>query len=235
MLNTASGIRVICSMATRHILAELGSAWEADSGAAFQLEAVGGVDAARRVAAGEVFDAVVLASDALETLAAQGHVRQDSLAPLACSGVAVAVRAGQPHPDISNEDRLKAAVVRARSIGHSTGPSGTQLLRLLAQWGVLDEIRTRIVQAPPGVPVARLIAQGDVELGFQQLSELLGAPGIEIVGPLPDPVQVMTVFSGAICRSASSPDVARAWLDFTASEAADDVKRRHGMAPAGRP
>jgi molybdate transport system substrate-binding protein len=235
MLNTASGIRVICSMATRHILAELGSAWEADSGAAFQLEAVGGVDAARRVAAGEVFDAVVLASDALETLAAQGHVRQDSLTPLARSGVAVAVRAGHPHPDISNEDRLKAAVVRARTIGHSTGPSGTQLLRLFAQWGVLDEIRTRIVQAPPGVPVARLIAQGDVELGFQQLSELLGAPGIEIVGLLPDPVQVMTVFSGAIGRSASSPDVARAWLDFMASAAADDVKRRHGMAPAGRP
>jgi molybdate transport system substrate-binding protein len=235
MLNTASGIRVICSMATRHILAELGSAWEADSGAAFQLEAVGGVDAARRVAAGEVFDAVVLASDALETLAAQGHVRQESLTPLARSGVAVAVRAGHPHPDITSEDRLKAAVVRARTIGHSTGPSGTQLLRLFAQWGVLDEIRTRIVQAPPGVPVARLIAQGDVELGFQQLSELLGAPGIEIVGLLPDPVQVMTVFSGAIGRSASSPDVARAWLDFMASAAADDVKRRHGMAPAGRP
>lgn len=219
-------------MATRHVLADLASHWHDTCGTALRLEPVGGVDAARRVAAGEAFDAVVLAADALEKLAAAGHVRADSVTPLARSGVAVAVRAGADLPDISTEAGLKAAVMGALTVGHSTGPSGTHLLQMFERWGVLDEIRGRIVQAPPGVPVARLIAQGDVALGFQQFSELLGTPGIEIVGPLPESVQTVTVFSGAVCSSAQMPDAARNWLHFMASPAADAVKRRHGMAPA---
>ena len=194
-------------METRRVLADLAAHWHDTCGIALRLEPVGGVDAA-------------------------GHVRADSLTPLARSGVAVAVRAGADLPDITTETALQAAVMSALTVGHSTGPSSTHLLRMFERWGVLDEIRGRIVQAPPGVPVALLVAQGDVALGFQQLSELLGAPGIEIVGPLPESVQTVTVFSGAVCSSTQMPDAARSWLHFMASPAADAVKRRHGMSPA---
>jgi molybdate transport system substrate-binding protein len=88
------------------------------------------------------------------------------------------------------------------------------------------------VQAPPGVPVARLVAQGDVALGFQQLSELLHVPGIRIVGPLPPGVQIMTTFAAALASTCTQPEAARALLAYMASPAADEAKRRQGMEPA---
>jgi molybdate transport system substrate-binding protein len=144
----------------------------------------------------------------------------------------VAVRTGEPLPDISTEAALKAAVLSARTLGYSTGPSGTHLLKTFERWGILETIRPRIVQATPGVPVARLVAQGEVELGFQQLSELLNVPGITIVGPLPPGVQIMTTFSAALATTCAQPDEARALLAFMASPAAAEAKRRQGMEPA---
>ena len=121
---------------------------------------------------------------------------------------------------------------QAPTLGYSTGPSGTHLLKTFERWGLLETVRPRIVQAPPGVPVARLVAQGDVALGFQQLSELLHAPGITVVGPLPPGVQLMTTFSAALAATCQQPEAARALLAFLASPAATEAKRRHGMEPA---
>lgn len=228
----APTIRVISSMATRHLLAE-GAALHARAGSAeVVLEAVGGVDAAKRVQAGEAFDAVVLASGAIDELLRGGHAVAGSRADLVSSGVSVAVRAGAPHPDIGSEEALKAALLAAPTIGYSTGPSGTHLLRTFERWGVAETLRARTVQAPPGVPVGTMVADGRVALGFQQLSELMGLPGIDVVGPLPPGVQILTVFSGAVCATAAQPDAARAWLDFMASPAMAEAKRRHGMEPA---
>ena len=139
------------------------------------------------------------------------------------SGVAIAVPAGSPRTDIGSAEALKAAVPGAATKGHPTGPSGTHLPRVFECWGILAKIRERIVQAPAGVAVARLIAKGDVALGFQQLSELLGVPGIEIVGPVPDAAQTVTVFSGAVCSAASAPEAASSWIGFMASQAVDAV------------
>ena len=146
--------------------------------------------------------------------------------------MAIAVAAGATRPDVSSESAIRDAVLRARSIGYSTGPSGEHLVRLFERWGIADSIAPRIVQAPPGVPVGTLVARGDVELGFQQLSELMHVPGVDVVGLLPPEIQVTTVFSAAVCTASSGPAAAGALLSFLASPEADAAKRRHGMEPA---
>lgn len=225
----ASGIS---SMATRPLLARLVADHARDTGCRVSITSVGGVDAARRVRDGEPFDFVVLASDAIERLAADGHVDAGSRVDVARSGIAVAVASGATRPDIGTEAALRDAILRAGRIGYSTGPSGTHLNRLFARWGIVDAIAPRIVQAPPGVPVGALIASGDVELGFQQLSELMHVPGIDVAGALPDPVQAVTVFAAALCSTARDRAAAARFLAYLASPQADRVKREHGMEPA---
>ena len=228
----AARITGISSMATRAVLAELTELYRAQSQADVAVESVGGVDAAKRVQADEAFDFVILAADAIDKLIAGGKVLGDSKADLVRSGVAVAVRAGATRPDIGSEDALRRAVVGARTLGYSTGPSGVQLARLFERWGIADEIKGRIVTAPPGVPVGSLVAKGEVELGFQQLSELMHLPGIDVLGALPQEVQIVTIFSGGVCAASSQPQAARDLLAFMASSVADDAKRRQGMEPA---
>ena len=133
---------------------------------------------------------------------------------------------------IGNEAAVRDAILAARSIGYSTGPSGAHLTRLFERWGIAETIASRIVQAPPGVPVGALIARGEVELGFQQLSELMHLPGIDVIGALPPEIQVVTVFSAAACSACRQPDAARSLLAFLASPEADAAKRRQGMEPA---
>jgi molybdate transport system substrate-binding protein len=219
----------ISSMATRALLAELAAAFERQSERVVQIESVGGVDAARRVAAGEVFDIVALASDAITKLVAGGHLVSGSEVGVARSGVAVAVRAGAPRPDIASVAALKAAVLGARSIGTSTGPSGVQLQRLFEHWGIAQQIAPRLVTAPAGVPVGRLVADGEVELGFQQLSELVSLPGITLLGALPAAVQITTVFSAALGAHTRDAEAARALLAYLSGPDTAAVKQRHGM------
>ena len=147
-------MKIISSMATRALLAELAEA----AGQALELtvsvESVGGVDAAKRVRAGETFDAVVLASDVIDALIAEGHALPGSRVDLVRSEVAVAVPAGAPVPDISSAAALRQAMLAAPSLGYSTGPSGNALLRYIDSWGLSETLRPRLVQAPAGVPVA---------------------------------------------------------------------------------
>jgi len=218
-------------MATRQVLAELAAAYQQHSGRAVAIESVGGVDAARRVAAGEAFDVVILASDAIDKLAAAGHVLTGSKVDLVRSAVAACVAADAPLPDLGDEAGLRQAVLASPSIGYSTGPSGTALLQLFERWGIAEELAARIVQAPPGVPVGTLVARGEVALGFQQLPELMHLQGIQVL-PLPPAVQIITTFSGAVCAGSAHADAVRAMLDFMASPRADEAKRRQGMAPA---
>mgnify|MGYP006201163589 CR=1 FL=1 len=220
-------------MATKPLLADLVALYTAQApGVDIQVESVGGVDAAKRVQAGEAFDAVALAANAIDKLIADGHVLAGSRVDLVHSGVAVAVRAGAAQPDISNEAALKAAVLAARTLGYSTGPSGVQLAQLFERWGIAEQIAPRMVQAPPGVPVGSLVAQGEVALGFQQLSELLHVQGIQIVGPLPAAIQITTTFSAGVGTHSQQVDAARALLAYLASPAAADAKRKQGMEPA---
>lgn len=219
-------------MATRQVLADLVQAYTAQTGVSVAIESVGGVDAAKRVQAGEALDVVVLASDAIDKLQAAGHVVAGSKLNVVHSGTAVAVRAGAALPDLSSADAVRAAVLAARSVSYSTGPSGVALAQLFERWGIAPQVQDRIVTPPPGVPVGLLVARGEVELGFQQLSELLHVPGITLAGPLPEPIQITTTFSGAVATAAAQPAAAQALLAFMASPQAAPAKRRQGMEPA---
>ena len=221
----------LSSMATRQLLADLGAAFLQRHGIAVATESVGGVDAARRVQAGERFGLVVLASDAIDKLIAGGHLQAGSRVDLVRSPVALAVRHGAARPDLGSEASLKQAVRAARSIGFSTGPSGTFLMQLFERWGIVAQVQDRIVQAKPGVPVASLVASGEVELGFQQLAELLNVDGVDVVGTLPEGAAFITTFSAGLCPGPADAGVAP-WLAFLNSPEAAEVKRRHGMQPA---
>ena len=231
-VGTVGPITGISSMAMRQVLAELADAYAQRSGQPVTVVSAGGVDAARRVGEGEAFDFVVLAADAIDRLAAGGRVDPGSRVDLARSAIAMAVAAGTTRPDVSCEAAIREAVLDARSIGYSTGPSGAHLLRLFERWGIAEALAPRIVQASPGTPVASLVANGDVELGFQQLSELMHASGVDVIGVLPAEIQAATVFSAAICTASNHPESARALLAFLASPQAAAAKRRHGMEPA---
>lgn len=227
---TAS-ITGISSMATRQILAELSDAFNKKTGQAVAIESVGGVDAAQRVRAGETFDIVVLADDAIRQLEADGFLKQGSRAGFAKSALSVAIRAQTKRPDLASEASLKAALLAAKSIGYSTGPSGAHVLNLLKTWGIDQTVSERLVKASPGVPVGTLVARGEAELGFQQLSEFLDVPGIEIAGPLPPEVQSVTLFSCGVCAKASNESGARDLIKYLTSAEADAPKHRQGMAP----
>jgi molybdate transport system substrate-binding protein len=224
-------VRGISSMATRQVLADLTSAHTARTGQVVVIESVGGVDAAKRVQAGEAFDLVILASDAIDKLIAAGHLKPGRI-DLVRSGVAACVRAGAPVPDLSSEAAVKAAVLAADKISYSTGPSGVALHKLFERWGIADAVAGKTVQAPPGVPVASLVARGEVALGFQQLSELLHVEGITIAGPLPEPIQITTVFSAGMAVNTPHADAVHALLTFMTSREADAAKQRQGMAAA---
>ena len=219
-------------MATRQVLGELASAYEKQGGAPVAIESVGGVDAAKRVQAGEYFDFVVLAADAIDKLIAAGRVVPGSRVDLVHSGVAVAVRAGEAGPDISSEEALKRAVLAAKSVGYSTGPSGVALVKQFERWGIAEQLQGRLVQAPPGVPVGTLVARGEVALGFQQLSELMHLEGITVVGPLPAAVQITTTFSAGLCAASAQPEAVRSMFAYLASSETAAAKRSHGMDPA---
>jgi len=219
-------------MATRLLLSELCGAYQSQTGLAVAFESVGGVDAAKRVQAGEAFDIVALASDAIDKLIAAGRVDGSSKVDLVYSGVSVAVPAGAPAIAIDTEAAVRDAVLNAASISYSTGPSGVALVQLFERWGISAQIASKIVQAPPGVPVGSLVAKGEVALGFQQLSELIHLPGIQLLGPLPPAIQITTTFSAAVATTSQQPAAALAALAYFCSPQTAEAKRRQGMDPA---
>lgn len=218
-------------MATRRLLADLIAQFEAGSEHRVALESVGGVDAAKRVRAGETLDVVVLARDVIEDLTTSSHIAAGSRVDVAVSAIGVAVRAGAPRPDIRSAEGVKAAVLAAGKVGYSTGPSGQYLARLFASWDPDGQLKERITIAPPGVPVGSLVARGDIDIAFQQMSEL-GGDGIDVVGVLPPDIQMMTTFSGGVAATSAQPDAARALLSFMGSPAVTAIKRAHGMDAA---
>ena len=221
----------ISSMATRLILGELARRYEVEAGVPVDVRSMGGVDAARLVREGEAADMVVLASGVMAQLEAEGRLRPGSIRGFTRSGMAIAVRAGAERPDIGSADAVRRAVLAARRVGYSTGPSGDHLLKLCAGWGLAADSE-QLVKAPPGVPVGKLVADGDADLGFQQLSELINAPGIEVLGPLPPEIQAVTIFAAGVSAKSDHPAETEALIAFLAAPEADAIKREQGMEPA---
>lgn len=218
-------------MATREVLTALTS--EPDLGLSnLDVRSAGGVEVARRLREGEAADVAVLAGDAIEALARDGVVDRRTIVPLFRSDVVVGVPEGAPLPDVSSVDSLVAALLASRRIGYSTGPSGSALLGLVHAWGLTERLADRWVQAPPGMPVARLLADGAADLGFQQRSELASAPGVTVAGPMPPGAEILTTFTGAVPTVSEHPAAAVLALAVLAGPAAYDVIRRHELAPA---
>ena len=222
-------LALLSSMATRRILSDLARDYESQTGVHVEIRSMGGVEAAKLVRADEATDIVVLASKVMASLGIEGKLAKGETRDFARSEIGVAVRKGSASPSVANEQAVKQAMLEARKLCYSTGPSGDHLKALCEKWGVPSE---RVLIAPPGVPVATLVANGDADLGFQQLSELIGQQGIEVVGPLPPGIQAVTVFSAGIAINSRDHDGARAFVAYLASAGTGDAKRRHGMEPA---
>lgn len=228
----AAPLKVLSSMATREMLAELTARYAHEHSDPVGAEAGGGVAIAKRVQSDEACDVVVLALNVIDQLIGAGKLRDGSRVDLVRSGIGIATRHGTARPDVTDEAAVRAAVLGAARLSYSTGPSGVYLEQLFTRWGILAQIQPRIVVAPPGVPVGSLLARGECDLGFQQLSELLTLRGIDVIGPLPPSIQLMTTFSGAVATRSTEPQRAGRLLSYLAAPATADVKRRFGMDPA---
>ena len=228
---SAAEIKVLSTQATEEAYRELVPQFEKASGHKVTTVFTGTLNANKRLADGETYDLLIMSSGSIDEHIKGGKVAPGSRVDLAKSGVGVGVKAGAPKPDISTTEALKKAVLAAKSIGYSTGPSGTYIVSLFEKLGIADQVKGKLKQTPTGVFVGTIIASGEAEIGFQQVSELSHFPGVDYVGPLPADVQRFTMFSSGIATNAKEPSAAKAWIKIiTAPESAHAFKKR-GMEP----
>ncbi|MBV8322976.1 MAG: substrate-binding domain-containing protein, partial [Hyphomicrobiales bacterium] len=181
----AAEIRVLSTQATEQVYRELVPQFEKASGHKVTTVFTGTLDANKRLAAGETYDLLIMSAPSIEQHIKAGKVVAASRVDLAKSGVGVGVKAGAPKPDISTTEALKRTLLAAKSIGYSTGPSGIYMTGVFQRMGIADEIKPRLKQTPTGVFVGSIIANGEAEIGFQQVSELLPVKGVDYLGALP--------------------------------------------------
>jgi molybdate transport system substrate-binding protein len=227
----AAEIRVIGSPGTRAPYTQLVPGFEKATGHKV-VTVWGGVnEIAKRVGDGETADVVMLPAPQIDGLIKQGKLIPDSRVDVAKSGIGVAVRAGAPKIDISSAEGIKKALLAAKTIAYSTGPSGVRIEALIRQWGLADQLKSKIVPPRPNVPIGEVVASGDAEIGFQQVSELLPVKGIDYLGPLPPDIQEITVFSAGVHKSAGAADAGRALLKFLTAPEAAPIIEKTGMEP----
>jgi molybdate transport system substrate-binding protein len=235
----ADGITVMSSGAMSAALRELIPAFERESGSTLTVVSGGSVAGAAdsipdRLQRGERADVVIMAAAGIDELAKAGHLVAGSRVDLARSSIGIAVRAGAPKPDIVSVEALKQALLAAKSVAYSASVSGVYIsTELFQQLGIAAEMRSKSRKVD-GEPVGAVIARGEAELGFQQISELRPVPGVEVVGPLPAEVQRVTVFSAATGARSANPAGGRALIGFLSSPAAAAAIAKSGMDPVSR-
>jgi molybdate transport system substrate-binding protein len=233
MVSTASAaeVAVLASGATKEVMDEVLPQFEKASGHKVTIIFAGTANIRKRIAAGEVFDLVIVGAPVIDAFAQKGKIIAGTRTDLMKSGVGAAVRAGAPKPDIGSSEAFKKTLLAAKSIGYSTGPSGTYVVSLIERMGIADQVKPKLKQVPSGMRIGTLIESGEAEIGFQQISELIHAPGIQFIGPLPPDLQKITVYSAGIHSGGKEPDAAKALVkSLTGPEAAAAI-RRHGMEP----
>ena len=230
---SAAEIKVLSTQATEQSYRELVPQFEKATGHKVTTIFTGTLDADKRLAANEQYDLLIMSQPSIEQHITDGKVVQGSRIDLARSGVAVGVKSGAPKPDITTVDALKRAILNAKSIGYSTGPSGNYIIEMFQRLGVLDTVKPKMKQTATGVFVGSIIASGEVEIGFQQVSELSQYEGVDYVGPLPAEMQNYTTFSSGILAGAKEAEAARALVRYITSPQAGAVYRKRGMEPAG--
>lgn len=228
----SSEIKVMATVAVKETFLELAQQFETSSGHKVVPVWSASTDITKRVKAGETADIVIVGAGAIDELITSGKLLPGSRVDLMTSGIGVAVRAGAPKPDISSQEALKRTLLSAKSIGYSTGLSGVYMNSLFQRMGIADELKPKLKQAPPASMVGEMVARGEVDIGFHQVSELIHVAGIDYLGPLPPEIQQITTFSSGIHVGAKDPAAAKAFVDFLHSPSAAPVIKRNGMQPA---
>jgi molybdate transport system substrate-binding protein len=227
----AAEIKLLASTAIKDAYLELLPQFEKATGHKVTAAWSSTPDIQKRIAAGEVADLVILGNSGTEELIKQGKLVPSSQANFAKSGIGVAVRAGTPKPDISSADAVKKSVLAAKSVAYSAGASGIYLVSMFQKLGIADQVKSKTAAVKPGEPVGEVVARGDAEIGFQQVSELIPVKGIQYLGPLPAEIQNITVFSGGIHSGTKEADAATALVKFLTAPAATPTIKKHGLEP----
>lgn len=227
----AADVKVMAVNAVKEAYVELVAAFEKSSGHTVTTVWGGSESIAKRVSDGEVVDIVFNSAINVDKLILAGKLVPGSRADFAKSGVGVAVRSGLPKSDISSSDAVKRAVLAAQSVAYSSGPSGFYVADLFKRMGIADQIKDKVRQPASGVQIGELLARGEADLGFQQVSELLHVKGIDYLGPLPADIQNITIFSAGLHTAAPAPDAARALLQYLTSPEAGTAIKKMGMEP----
>ena len=227
----AAEIKVISTQATEEAYKELVAQFEKATGHKVTTFYSGTLNVAKKLADGEQYDLVIMSAPAIDEQTKLGKVAAGSKVDFAKSGTGLAVKKGAAKPDIGNVDAFKTTLLNAKSIGYSTGPSGMYILTVFDKLGIANEVKPKLKQTPSGVFVGTLIANGDTEVGFQQIPELIHFTGIDYVGPLPGNLQSMTMFSTGIHTAAKQAEEAKALVKFITAPAAASVIKKHGLEP----
>lgn len=227
----AAEIKLLASTAIKDAYLELIPQFEKTSGNKVTAEWGGTPDIQKRIAAGEPADVVILGSSGADELVRQGKLIPGSRVNFAKSGIGVAVRDGAAKPDISSADAVKKAVLAAKSVAYSAGASGTYIAGMFQRMGIADEVKAKTAAVKPGEPVGVVVARGDAEIGFQQVSELMPVKGIQYLGPLPPEIQNTTVFSGGVHSGAKEAEAATALVKFLSSPDAIPIITKHSLEP----
>jgi molybdate transport system substrate-binding protein len=228
---SAAEIKVLASGATKEVIDEILPPFEKGSGHKVVVAFTGTANIKKRIAAGEVYDLIIVSGPVIDAFVQQGKITATSRADLMKSGVGVAVRNGAPKPDIGSSEALKKTLLSAKSIGYSSGPSGEYVVTLVERMGITDQVKPKMKQVPSGARISAMINSGEAEIGFQQISELIHEKGIDYLGPLPSEVQKITVFSAGLQTGAKEQEAAKTLIKALKSPDAAKVIKAHGMEP----
>jgi molybdate transport system substrate-binding protein len=227
----AAEIKVLSSIATREAYNELVPQFEKSSGHKVVTTWAGTTAIMQKMAAGERHDLIIISGTEIDELIRQGKIIADSRVNLARCGIGIAIRAGAPKPDVASADALKRALLAAKTVGYTSGPSGIYMGKLIGRMGIADQIKPKFRSVPSGGTIGTIVASGDCEIGFQQVSEIVHIPGVDFAGPLPPEVQHVTVFCCGVQTGSANDVAARSLASFLSSAGAAAVMKKHGLEP----
>lgn len=224
-------VRMLSTLGLMGAMRSLSSAFATATGIHVDADFAPTLALLKRMRAGEAADLVILTREGLDEMIGEGRVIADSVADLARSYVGLAVRAGQPHPDIANEAALRETLLAARSVAYSRlGASGVYFAQLIVRMGIASEINAKATIVEQGFTAERLVS-GEADLAVQQISELKQVEGIEVIGPVPHQLQTPAVFSAGRMVDAKQAEAAKALLRYLASPEVVPVLRQSGLEP----
>ncbi|MDH7795458.1 MULTISPECIES: extracellular solute-binding protein [unclassified Beijerinckia] len=224
-------ITVIAANAVKEGYTELVSAFEKSSGHKVVTTWAGTVNATKKVNDGEMYDLVIVGSDNIDQLIKGGKLAAGSRADFAKTGIGVAVRAGLAKPDVSTSEAVKSAVLAAKSVIYSAGPSGAYVGELINKLGIAEQVAPKVKQPSSGAEVAAILSRGEADLGFAQVSEFLNVSGLVALGPLPASIQNYTIYAVGLHTAATSADAAKTLVEHLRAPAAASAIKKMGMEP----